>query len=353
MVVFAALLALGLMSITSASLADSSVKARSRAAVGAAPAPTIRAGVWRRTTGHVSALAPRAHLASGHRLEFGLADYEPKTFADPRVAELGVHFARDVVPWNVALVKSDLAQVTAWLTAVKKAKITPLITFEHADHSGRAPTPAQFLAAFEKFRKLFPWVNQFCPWDEATHAGQPTQHNPKLAAQYYNEMVGHCSKCLITAPDTLDADGNIEGWIHTFLQTARPYPQIWPFNPYVSISIDSSTLIYRFLEATHGQVWFSEIGGVVWWRFKGKLIYHGEAYAANVARNLFKLSTLSPRITRIYYYHWRSPGNPHRLKHTITWDSGLIQSDGYPRPALFVVARELDRYVQVKRPKNY
>jgi hypothetical protein len=286
-------------------------------------------------------------------MEFGLADYEPKTFSDPRVAELGVRYARDVVPWNVALKASELAEARAWLDAVRKAKITPLITFEHADSYGRAPTPAQFLAAFQRFKQLFPWVHEYCPWDEATHAGQPTQHRPGLAALYYNEMVKHCTGCLVTAPDTLDADGNIEGWIHTFLQTARPYPQVWPFNPYTSISIDSSTLIYRFLEAVHGQVWFSEVGGVVWWRFKGKLIYHGEAYAANVARNLFKLAALSPRITRIYYYHWRSPGNPHKVPRRVSWDSGLIRSDGFGRPALFVVAGELHRYVQVKRPKMY
>ena len=163
--------------------------------------------------------------ASAANFQFGLADYEPATFSDPRVAELGVHLARDVVPWNVVAVPRDLAAVTAWLAAVKQAGITPLITFQHADSSGRAPRKAQFLKDFLRFRALFGWVTEFCPWDEATHAGQPTARHPKLAAQYYNAIASHCSGCVVTAPDTLDADGNIERWIGKFLAERPPVSQ--------------------------------------------------------------------------------------------------------------------------------
>jgi hypothetical protein len=297
---------------------------------------------------------PRATEA-GVAWRFGLSDYEPRTFSDPRVAELGVHLARDVMPWNVALNKRDLAQATVWLDAVKHAyHITPLITFQHADNNGRAPTPGQFLYAFKRFRKLFPWVDEFVPWDEATHSTQPTAHNPWLAAAYYNVLAANCGGCEVTAPDILDSDGNVEAWVASFLEKAHPYPKIWPFNPYSSVSIDNSALIENFLAATRGQVWFSEIGGVVWWRFKGKLIDHGEAYAARAAANIFQLARLSPRITRIYYYHWRSPGGPTaRAARKATWDAGLVKSNGAARPALYVVARELHRYIQKSIPKVF
>jgi len=291
--------------------------------------------------------------ASAATFRFGLSDYSPATFSDPRVAELGVGLARDVVPWNVALVGRDRAAVTAWLGAVKRAGITPLITFQHADNNGRAPTKAQFLRAFLRFRKLFGWVSEFCPWDEATHAGQPTAHDPKLAADYYNAIAAHCPACVVTAPDTLDADGDIERWIRTFLRTARPYPKIWPFNPYRSASTDDPTQIWRLLSSVHGEVWFSEVGGVVWWRFDGRLIYHGVGYAARVARNVFKLAALSPRITRVYYYHWRSPGNPHKLSKKFTWDAGLVSVGGAARPALLVVAKALHRHVQTTAPGSF
>jgi hypothetical protein len=289
--------------------------------------------------------------AAGFR--FGLSDYEADTFSDPRVGELGVHLARDVIPWNAALDKRDLAHATAWLNAVKHAyHITPFITFQHADDNGSAPSPSRFLRAFLRFRHLFPWVKEFSPWDEATHATQPTQRHPKLAAEYYNLMVSHCPGCEIAAPDILDTDG-FEAWIETFMQTAHPKPTIWPFNPYGSVATNDSARIERFLAITKGQVWFSEVGGVVWWRFKGRLITHSEAYAAQVAKTTFRFAKLSSRITRVYYYHWRSPGNPHRLPKRVTWDSGLVRSNGAPRPALLVVARELHRYIQKRIPKIF
>lgn len=291
-------------------------------------------------------------VASGFR--FGLSDYESRTFSDPRVGELGVHLARDVVPWNVALNRRDLAQTTAWLKAVKYAyHVIPFITFQHADNNGRAPTPGQFLRAFLRFRKLFPWVKEFAPWDEATHVSQPTAHNPWLAAAYYNVLAAHCPGCEVTAPDILDSDGNAEGWIASFLERAHPYPKIWPYNPYHSVAVGSPALIESFLAVTRGQVWFSEVGGVVWWRFKGRLIEHGEAYAAKAAKNIFQFANLSPRITRVYYYHWRSPGNPRKGAKKATWDAGLVRSNGAARPALYVVARELHRYFQKSIPKIF
>lgn len=295
-----------------------------------------------------------AAAPAGAVFRFGLSDYEPSTFSDPRVGELGVHLARDVVPWNAVLNKRDLANVTAWLTAVKHAyHITPFITFQHADNNGRAPSPAQYLRAFLRFRKLFPWVKEFAPWDEATHATQPTAHNPRLAASYYNVLAAHCPGCEVTAPDILDSDGNTTAWIESFLQTAHPYPKIWPFNPYHSVSVNSPALIESFLAATRGQVWFSEVGGVVWWRFKGRLIYHGSAYSARVAQNIFTLTGLSKRITRIYYYHWRSPGSPYRLSRRVTWDAGLVDAYGKARPALAVLARALHRHLQRSIPKIF
>jgi hypothetical protein len=296
---------------------------------------------------------PTAHRAATLPFRFGLADYEPRTFSDPRVRQLDIYLARDVLPWNVALVPSELAGAREWLDAVKHAyHIIPFITFQHADNNNIGPSPAQYLKAFLKFRKDFPWVNEFSPWDEATHATQPTEHHPKLAAEYYNELASHCPGCEITAPDILDSDGNVEAWVDEFLQTARPYPKIWPFNPYNSAATDNPVLVERFLAATRGQVWFSEVGGVVWWRFKGKLIDHGVAYAARVAKNVFSLARLSPRITRVYYYHWRSPGTPKSARKA-TWDAGLVSSNGAARPALLVVAKELHRGFQKSIPKIF
>jgi hypothetical protein len=286
---------------------------------------------------------------------FGLSDYEPKNFADPRIAQLGIHLARDVVPWNAALKAGDRAEVSQWLNAVKHSRgsVIPFITFEHADNNGRAPSPSQYLNAFRKFRKLFPWVKEFSPWDEANHSSQPTARNPRLGAEYYNAIVAHCPGCEVTAPDLLDSDANFERWALQFAHYAHPYPKIWPFNPYSSIGTDNPSRIEQMLQAVRGQIWFSEVGGVVWWKFRGRLIYHGLAYSERVAHNIFKLAELSSRITRIYYYHWRSPGLPGHSSKKARWDAGLIDAYGRARPALWVVAEELHRHIQGAIPKVF
>lgn len=284
---------------------------------------------------------------------FGLSDYEPKNFADPRVAQLGVRLARDVVPWDAALRKGERAGVAEWLGSVRKHRLIPFVTFESSPVSRRAPSPGSYLHAFLAFRKLFPWVKEFSPWDEANHSSQPIYRNPHLGALYYDAIAGRCPGCEVTAPDLLDSDANFERWALEFAHYAHPYPKIWPFNPYSSVGTDDPSKIEQMLQAVHGQVWFSEVGGVVWWKFRGRLIYHGPAYAAHVAHNIFKLAELSPRITRIYYYHWRSPGVPGHMPRKARWDAGLIDAHGRARPALWVVAEELHRHIQGTIPKVF
>ena len=287
------------------------------------------------------------------QVQFGLSDYEPRNFSDPRVAELGIHIARDVVPWDAALRRSERASVREWLDAARAHRIVPFVTFESAPNSRRAPSPGQYLHAFLAFRKLFPWVREFSPWDEANHASQPIDRNPHLGAEYYDLIAAHCPGCEVTAPDLLDSDANFESWAREFAHYAHPYPKVWPFNPYTSISVDSSSRIEQMLSAVRGQIWFSEVGGVVWWKFRGRLIYHGNGYAARVTHDIFDLARISPRITRIYYYHWRSPGVPGHMPRKARWDSGLIDPHGRARPALWVVAELLHRHIQGTIPKVF
>ena len=133
---------------------------------------------------------------------FGLSDYEPRNFSDPRVAQLGIHLARDVVPWDAALRRSERAGVSEWLDAVRKRHLIPFITFESSPVSRRAPSPGSYLHAFLAFRKQFGWVKEFSPWDEANHASQPIYRNPHLGALYYNAIAAHCPGCEFSFPSS-------------------------------------------------------------------------------------------------------------------------------------------------------
>jgi hypothetical protein len=94
----------------------------------------------------------------------------------------------------------------------------------------------------------------------------------------------------------------------------------------------------EFLQSVGGEVWITEVGGAVK-RPRGQAKFpEGLKHAARVTRFIFEdLARLSPRITRIYLYHWSSAGPGS------SWDSGLVGADGRPRPALTVFEQMLGK----------
>jgi hypothetical protein len=238
-------------------------------------------------------------------------------------------------------VPAELAATAAWLDAARRTNLTPMIAFQHAGGvgPGRAPTPARYLSAFLAFRRAFPDVRAYTPWNEENHPAQPTFHRPDLAAAYFNALATHCSGCRVTAADLLDA-GNLSTWVRAFLRTAH-HPTLWGFHPYADVNSGRSTRTRAFLSRVRGPIWFTEVGGLVWRRQGNRLILGGEAAAARAAAYLLRLARSSPRITRVYYYHWRSPGPPTPIGPS--WDSGLVRADGSARPALTVLAALLHR----------
>jgi hypothetical protein len=94
----------------------------------------------------------------------------------------------------------------------------------------------------------------------------------------------------------------------------------------------------RLLKATKGQVWLTEVGGIVARRGnRGKVSFEESTrHSAQAIRWVFdQLVPLSPRVTSVYVYHWNA------ASYHDTWDSALIGPGGRARPALGVVEREV------------
>ena len=98
------------------------------------------------------------------------------------------------------------------------------------------------------------------------------------------------------------------------------------------------------LGATHGQIWFTETGGVVARHNHSAHDFpESAAHAGQVTRFVFnRLVPLSPRIARVYLYQWSA--GVHRRE---SWDSGLIGPHGTPRPAFWVLVQELHKLGQL------
>ena len=297
--------------------------------------------------GPTPAAAHRAATASAAQARpvFAIGDQKPSLFTDPRVPWLGVRYARLIVPWDVMLSPSELAAVDLWMAGAQRRQIAPLVAFDQSVQSPRMlPTPAQYLRQFLAFQARYPWVHDYTPWNEENLHYKPIARHPGDAALYFNVLSAHCPGCNVVAADLLDLPNMVRYARDVALLANNP--KLWGVHNYIDVNTYSTRTTQKLLAAVKGTIWFTEVGGVVWRRDRHKgLVVDGEQRAAHAARWIFHLAGLSPRIRRIYYYQWRSVISlAHaRSVRTATWDSGLIDSTGLPRPAFDVIAHMLGR----------
>ncbi|HEV2062641.1 MAG TPA: glycosyl hydrolase [Solirubrobacteraceae bacterium] len=277
-------------------------------------------------------------------------------FTDPRFLALGLTTARRSVAWDTFEYDWQIAEVDEWLVQARAAGVRPLITFNRSRIDAKRhviPTRAQWLAGFTEFRRRYPWVTDFVASNESNHT-PPTVKRPRLAAQYYRDMRRACRTCRIAAATINERPQRkyMEGWIRRFVKTARHRPRYWALHNYYGANTFSLKGTKRFLKATRrGEVWITEVGGLVARRsagFAGKLkMKEGLAHAQRATRFIFdRILTVSPRIKRVYLYHWDSAGA------TDTWDSAFVSPNGAARRTLDIVESKLKAKPKPKKPRR-
>jgi hypothetical protein len=276
--------------------------------------------------------------ASASALTVGIADQKPDMFTSPLFTGLGVSHARLAVSWDAMEHPWETAEVDAWLRKAHAANVQPLVGFGHSRTKRRSlPSPSRFKYDFRLFRKRYPWVTTFATWNEANHCGEPTCHRPQLVAAYYRSMRRECPKCTILAAEVLDMP-NMASWVEAFQKHLGPQhpPKYWGLHNYLDANRLRTTGTQALLRHAKGQIWFTETGGIVGRRTKVKVTFpESAAHAAVATRWVFdELVPLSRRVTRVYLYQWNA-------KRGDSWDSGLVDPRGRPRPAFTVVRREL------------
>jgi hypothetical protein len=261
----------------------------------------------------------------------GIGDQSPTMFSDPNFRALNVKHARVIVPYDAVSVRSDRDHTDAWLAAARAAGVTPLISFEHSRvHPTKRPSVKEYTAAFKAFRARYPWVKTYSPFNEANHKSQPTFHRAKLAAQYYNAVRANCRGCKIVALDVLDQSG-LADYVKTFRRTAKK-PKIWGLHNYGDTNRNRVSGTSQLLNATKGDVWLTETGGIVAF---SNIFSYDLARAARSLQQMFSLSVSSKRIKALYIYAWG--GEPRGAR----FDAGLVGPDGKTRPGYDVVKKNI------------
>jgi hypothetical protein len=296
------------------------------------PKHTTKTNTWVLVIAGALAMLLALPSTSSARFGIGIGDQHPQSFTQPLFQQLHFRYARLIVPWDALRRPDEVAHVDAWLSAAQASRIRPLVSFEHSRVNPRKlPSTSQYKREFKAFRKRYPFVRDYSPWNEINHQSQPTFRKPKAAAKFYNVVRSACRGCTIVAADVLDQAG-LEKYLRTFKHYAHGSPRLWGLHNYSDTNRFRSRGTKALLRTVRGSIWLTETGGIV--RFADALPY-SQQRAARATKYMFKLARSSSRIKRLYIYSWLGEERGARF------DAGLVNPDGSARSAYNVVKRQI------------
>jgi hypothetical protein len=271
---------------------------------------------------------------AGAKVTVGISDQNAYVFSDPKFLALHIREARLVVPWDVASSRAQRSQLTYtadWIKAATAAHVSPLISF--GDNHMYVPSVHQYVLAVRAFVKRFPQVHQYTAWNEPDFIYLSLARNPRLAAQYFNQLAFTCrGHCTVLAGDMFMPAPQLGAYLRQYVRYLAVRPAGWALHDYRDIRGRSTAQLTTLMRYTSGPIWLDETGGI---ERRGHWNYPNQSATA-AARDeawLFTLPRRYHRIAYIFHYQWQAVPSA-------GWDSGLIDANGHPRPAYAVVAKQ-------------
>ncbi len=267
-------------------------------------------------------------------LVVGIGEQLAKMFTAEAFGELDIKYARLVVAYDATRVDFERAIVDQWLGAARAAGVEPFITFHHSRvKPKRLPSVAEFRRDFRAFRKRYPQVKVYAPWNEVNHVSQPTSKSPKRAAEYYNVVVKDCGDCTVLAGDVLDQPG-MTRYLASYRRHLDGSPRIWGLHNYADANRFRKSGLAALLKAVRGDIWLTETGGLVEF---GRNFPRDEERAAKAVDFALELASDTPRVKRVYFYNWTG------TKPGARFDAGLTDAEGKPRKTYDALKSALKR----------
>ncbi len=299
---------------------------------------------FKRTTFLLAAIVAALVLAAPANANYrvGISEQDARVFSQPAWQALKLKRTRYVVAWDYYKDPGQVAETTTFMNTAKQFNQDVLVMF--TAHRGcwngrsyskrsvcRAPSTSAYKTAVRTFRRAFPSVKTFAPWNEANHVSQPTANSPKRAAQYYDVLRKECKGCKVLAADVLD-QSNVTSYLRSFIRYSHNRGRVWGLHNYKDVNRRQSKGLTNVLRTVPGEVWLTETGGITTFLTSG--FKTSASRAASSTKYMFQLadrfdskrSGYKSKLTRLYVYRWfGEPGG--------NFDSGLVNPDGSPRPA--------------------
>jgi hypothetical protein len=266
----------------------------------------------------------------------GLADQQAASFADPKLTALPVRHARLSVAWDAMQHGWQRREIDEWMRTTTAAGMKVVVTFGRSrTRRYRLPPPSEYRRAVRDFMRRYGSVREYSPWNEPNLARARRNSDPHRIAAYYRTLRDLCQKCTLLGADVVDTS-SLGRWMREYVRVFGPgrAPKIWGLHNYGDVNSTSRWGTQTMLRLAPGQIWFTETGAIISRRTpsastppdRRKLIRTGAGRAAAAMSRVFTLAAMSPRISRVYIYHWRASGN-------FAWDSALLAASGAPRPS--------------------
>ena len=291
--------------------------------------------------------------AASAALRIGFSESRPEMFDSPLFKQLNFKTTRVIVSYDV-LTKNDAAddekaRITRYLTAARAQGVDALVSFEHSRGPGEIcqmrinrtkkqcvlPSVKEYTRNFKLFRKTFPFVKSYIPWQEVNHVTQPTSRNAKRAAQFTNVAAKNCKGCTILAADILDQADRVNAkrptfrrvvrYIRTYKRFLRVKRKICGIHNYGDVNRFRTTGTKTIIKALGcKQYWLTETGGIAVF---GSFPFD-EKRQAKATRYMFKTTRKNKKIKRLYIHtFFGGQGNTR-------FDAGVVDPTGLkPRPA--------------------
>ena len=263
----------------------------------------------------------------------GIGEQHPQLFTQQHFHELGVRHVRFIASWDAFKSDWQRAELDGYMQAARAANVKVLLGFGRSrdpQRTRKLPSLRAYEREFKKFRARYPDVDEFIAWNEANHCSQPTCRNPGARRSSTWPRAGIAA----AARSSARACSTARTWPSGRRTSRRPRaPErriIWGLHNYIDANLFRTKGTRALLKAVKGDVWFTETGGIVKRNNDSTLKFpESTRNAAKATTFVFKLAALSPRVKRVYFYHW-APA-PTTLP---TWDSALVDRRGAPASRL-------------------
>lgn len=278
----------------------------------------------------------------------GVADQNPAIFSNQYFQQLAPERTRLITP--IDSVFKDRAAVDAWMNAAHDAGMEVVVAFNppigmlcpnvHGRHGCKLVHVSSYTRAFRAFRKRYPWVRIYQPWNEVNNLTQPTESSPSAVVTYYKVVKANCAGCTVLGADIQDLP-NMVSYSKALLRAFRaqhvPAPRLWGLHNYTDTNrfvSDRNSSMRKAAAILPGKIWLTEVAGL--YRFQPQ--FARQTFRPSLSRQKRAMQAIFAqanhyrrKIDRIYLYQWFASSPTNR------WDSAILDAHGLPRPVYDVL----------------